>query len=108
MILCKCKNCGYEIKTYDKFAGKRVRCPKCNEPVQIPQSEGGTIPKVTAIIKFRCPNCNQKIGLPPKYAGKVVRCAKCEHRLRVPQAPGAAAPPKPQGELAALKAILGT
>lgn len=102
MIRCKCKNCGYEIKTYDKFAGKRVRCPKCKEPVQIPQGEGGTIPKGTAIIKFRCPNCNQKIGLPPKYAGKVVRCAKCEHRLRVPQAPGAAAQPKPKDELAAL------
>jgi hypothetical protein len=101
MIRCKCKNCGYEIKTYDKLAGKRVRCPKCKEPVQIPQSEGGRSPKGTNIIKFRCPNCNQKIGLPPKYAGKMVRCAKCEHRLRVPQAPGAAAKPKPQDELAA-------
>lgn len=103
MIQCKCNNCGYEIKTYDKFGGKRVRCPKCKEPLQIPQNEGGTSPKESAIIKFRCPNCNQKIGLPPKYAGKVVRCAKCEHRLRVPQAPGEVAQPKPQDELASLK-----
>ncbi|MHC4545933.1 MAG: DUF5684 domain-containing protein [Planctomycetota bacterium] len=103
MIQCKCNNCGYEIKTYDKFAGKRVRCPKCKEPLQLPHGEGGTSPKETAIIKFRCPNCDQKIGLPTKYAGKVVRCAKCEHRLRVPQAPGAAAQPKPQDDLAALR-----
>ncbi len=99
MIRCKCNNCGYEIKTYDKFAGKRVRCPKCKEPLQIAQSEGGTSPKEAAIIKFRCPNCNQKIGLPPKYAGKVVRCAKCKHQLRVPQAPGKPAQPQAPEEL---------
>lgn len=103
MIRCKCNNCGYEIKTYDKFAGKRVRCPKCKEPLQLPPVEGGIRSKEAAIIKFRCPNCKQKIGLPPKYAGKVVRCAKCEHRLQVPQAPGAAAQPKLQDDLAALK-----
>ena len=55
MIRCKCNNCGYEIKTYDKFAGKRVRCPKCKEPLQLPPVEGGTSPKVAAIIKFSVP-----------------------------------------------------
>jgi hypothetical protein len=38
------------------------------------------------------------------YAGKVVKCAKCKHRLRVPQPPGAPAQPKPQDDLAVLKA----
>ena len=104
MIRCKCNNCGFEIKTYDKFAGKRVRCPKCKEPLQIPHGVGGTGPREGAVIKFRCPNCNQKIGVPPQYGGKVVRCAKCKHQLRVPQAPGAAAQPKPQDDLAALRA----
>jgi hypothetical protein len=106
MIRCKC-NCGYEIKTYDKFAGKRVRCPKCKQVLQMPQGEGGEIPKERVIIKFRCPNCDQKIGVPPSYGGKVVRCAKCKQRLRVPQAPGAAVPPKPQAEVAALSAGQG-
>ncbi len=104
MIRCQCGHCGYEIKTYDKFAGKRVRCPKCKEALQIPQGEGGAGPEPAAVIKFRCPNCDQKIGAPPSYGGKVVRCAKCKHRLRVPQAPGAAAQPKPQDEVAALRA----
>ena len=104
MIRCKCSHCGYEIKTYDKFAGKRVRCPKCKESLQIPPGEGGASPKAGDVIKFRCKNCNQKIGVPPKYAGKVVRCAKCKHQLQVPEAPGAAAPPKPQDDVAALRA----
>lgn len=103
MIRCKCGHCGYEIKTYDKFAGKRVLCPKCKEALQIPQGEGGAIPKAAAVIKFRCPNCDQKIGVPPSYGGKVVRCAKCKQRLRVPQAAGAAAQPKPQDDVAALR-----
>jgi ribosomal protein S27E len=104
MIRCKCNNCGYEIKTYDKFAGKRVRCPKCKQALQLPQGEGAVSPKPAAVIKFRCPNCDQKIGVPPSYGGKVVRCAKCKHQLRVPQAPGAAVPPKPQDEVAVLRA----
>jgi hypothetical protein len=102
MIRCKCGHCGYEIKTYDKFAGKRVLCPKCKEAVQIPPGEGGASPKPAAVIKFRCPNCDQKIGVPPEYGGKVVRCAKCKHRLRVPQAAGAAAHATPQDDMAAL------
>lgn len=102
MIRCECSHCGYEIKTYDKFAGKRVRCPKCKEALQIPQVEGGASPKPAAVIKFRCPNCDQKIGVPPSYGGKVVRCAKCKHQLRVPSAPGAAAQPKPQDDLVPL------
>ena len=104
MIRLNCSNCGQKIKTDDKYAGKRVRCPNCKEPLQIPQAEGRTRPSQSAIIKFRCPNCDQKIGVPPSYGGKVVRCAKCKHRLRVPQPHGAAAQPKPQDDLAVLKA----
>ncbi|MHC4694780.1 MAG: zinc ribbon domain-containing protein, partial [Planctomycetota bacterium] len=103
MIRLKCSNCGQKIKTDDKYAGKRVRCPSCKQPLQIPQAEGRTSPGKSTVIKFRCPNCSQKIGVSPDYAGKVVRCAKCKHRLRVPQPPGVAAQPKPQNDLAPLR-----
>jgi DNA-directed RNA polymerase subunit RPC12/RpoP len=98
MIRLKCSNCGQKIKTDDKYAGKRVSCPKCKTILQVPQAVGGTSPGQSAIIKFRCPNCDQKIGVSPDYAGKVVKCAKCKHQLRVPQPPGKPAQPQaPEG-----------
>ena len=103
MIRVNCGNCGQKIKTDDTYAGKRVRCPKCKEPLQIPQGEGGTSPSQSAIIKFRCPNCSQKIGVSQDYAGKVVKCAKCKHRLRVPQPPGKPAQPQAPEGLASLR-----
>ncbi len=103
MIRLSCSNCGQKIKTDDKYAGKRFRCPSCKQPLQIPQVKEGTGPAKPAIIKFRCPNCSQKIGVSPDYAGKVVRCGQCKHRLRVPQPPGAAAQPKPKDDLVPLK-----
>ncbi|MDH4239430.1 MAG: DUF5684 domain-containing protein [Phycisphaerae bacterium] len=103
MIRLNCGNCGQKIKTDDKYAGKRVHCPKCKTLLQVPQAEGRISPGQSAIIRFRCPNCDQKIGVSPDYAGKVVRCAKCKHRLRVPQPPGKPAQPQAPEGLAALK-----
>lgn len=103
MIRLNCSNCGQKIKTDDKYAGRRVHCPKCKTLLQVPQAMGGTSPGQSAIIKFRCPNCSQKIGVSPDYAGKVVKCAKCKHRLRVPQPPGKPAQPQTPEGLAALR-----
>jgi hypothetical protein len=81
MIKIRCGNCGQLIGVPEKFAGKRVLCPKCKGSLDIPQTpEGGN----TNLIKFHCPHCNQKIGLPQKYAGKQVRCAKCKNPMQVP------------------------
>ena len=103
MIRLNCSNCGQKIKTDDKYAGKRVHCPKCKALLQIPQAEGRTSPGQSAIIKFRCPNCSQKIGVSPDYAGKVVKCAKCKHRLRVPQPPAKPTQPQTPEGLASLR-----
>ncbi|MBW8041783.1 MAG: hypothetical protein FVQ85_17540 [Planctomycetes bacterium] len=100
MIRLNCSNCGQKIKADDRYAGKRVRCPKCKSPLQVPQTEGVASSGETSIIKFRCPNCQQKIGLSPDYAGKVVACAKCKHRLRVPQGPSKPVQPQVPEELA--------
>jgi hypothetical protein len=85
MIKLKCNNCNHQIGVPEKYAGKRVRCPKCKAPIRVPESVGKTGTQEPELIKFRCPSCNQKIGIAPDYAGKRVRCAKCKNPLIVPQ-----------------------
>jgi DNA-directed RNA polymerase subunit RPC12/RpoP len=104
MIKFKCSNCNHQINAPEKYAGKRVRCPKCKAPIHVPKSVGKTGTQEPKLIKFCCPKCNQKIGLAQHYAGKRVRCAKCKNPLRVPQASSRAERPVVKDETAVLRA----
>ena len=35
-ISCQCASCGAKMNVADKFAGKRAKCPKCGQPIDIP------------------------------------------------------------------------
>jgi hypothetical protein len=83
MIKVKCGSCNQTLGIPEKFAGKRILCPKCKASINVPPASKSST-KQKNIIKFRCPKCGQKIGLPPQYAGKKVQCAKCKNPLRVP------------------------
>jgi len=39
MIKFHCKHCNGKIGVKEEYAGKRVRCPKCKEPVRVPEPE---------------------------------------------------------------------
>ena len=104
MIKFKCSNCNHRIAAPEKYAGKRVRCPKCKAPTRVPQSVAEADTQKPQLIKFRCPNCNQKIGLTQDYAGKRVRCAKCKNPLQVPQASSQPARPIVKDETEVLRA----
>lgn len=104
MIRFKCNNCNHQIEAPQKFAGKRVRCPKCKAPICVPQSVGKTGTQESELIKFRCPSCNQKMRITPDYAGKRVRCAKCKNPLCVPQASSQSGPPATKDPTAVLRA----
>jgi len=98
MIKIKCGSCGRILGVPEKFAGKRIHCPKCKASINVPApTESGGTQQET--IKFHCPKCSQKIGLPANYAGKQVRCAKCRNLLRVPDHSTSSKPsPVPAGE----------
>ncbi len=104
MLKFTCSNCNHKIAAPEKYAGKRVRCPKCKAPMQVPESAEKTIPEKSDLIKFRCPNCNQKIALTPNYAGKRVRCAKCKNSLLVPPSHGQPEHSRVKDETEVLKA----
>lgn len=104
MIKFTCSNCNHKISAPERYAGKRVRCPKCKVPIRVPESPQKTDAQKQNLIKFRCPKCNQKIGVTPDYAGKRVRCAKCKNPLRVPQAPSQVERPRVRDETEVLRA----
>jgi DNA-directed RNA polymerase subunit RPC12/RpoP len=86
MIKFQCSNCNHKLGVEEKYAGKRVRCPKCRTAIRVPEPVEKKEIREQGVIKFRCPSCNQKIGLKADYAGKRVRCSKCRNPLLVPQA----------------------
>jgi hypothetical protein len=83
----------------EKYAGKQVRCKKCNQVTLIPEisQTSETKPEQKDIIKFRCPSCSQKIGVKAQYAGRKVKCAKCRTPLIIPS-PGAGKAPTDKKE----------
>ncbi|MCA9215691.1 MAG: hypothetical protein KDB27_21650 [Planctomycetales bacterium] len=87
-IKVKCK-CGKAFGAPENLAGKRVKCPGCQDPVLIP---GAASPAAAAKIKVAC-SCGKAIAVPATYAGKKVKCPGCGEPLHVPagKAPAKAA-----------------
>jgi hypothetical protein len=75
-------SCGFKKAVDDKYAGKNVRCPKCNQPVTVSTQQIQAPPNNS--IKAYCFLCNKKISVPPQYAGKKVKCPLCKTPLDVP------------------------
>lgn len=108
-IQTTCSHCSKTFKVPDQYAGKRIRCPKCKEPVTIssearaPAAEkpavresAGEKPADTgksAAVKddklvCACPSCEKKFRVPKEHAGKRIRCPSCKEPVTVPGKPG--------------------
>ena len=65
-IRVECGNCFNEFMTKDEHAGRRMRCPECSEPIQIPSPGRGT--RSAGGARSRRPSPKAKRGqasLPP-------------------------------------------
>ena len=76
MIKFACILCGERLNVQDQYAGKRIRCPKCNSTSVVPAES----PK----IRFTCENCGQGIRVLQIHAGKEGKCPKCDSPILVP------------------------
>ena len=78
-IRVKCA-CGHQFGAPEKYAGKRVKCPKCAQPLVIPASSdaGSTTSKVAA----KC-ECGKVVTAKPELAGKTVKCPGCKQPLKL-------------------------
>jgi RsiW-degrading membrane proteinase PrsW (M82 family) len=98
-----CSQCASKLKAPDAYAGRRVACPTCKAPVQIPPatiastaSQPSVAPKqatatpAPSTIEAQCPQCKKKLKAPAAFASKSVRCPACETRFVLPGAAAAA------------------
>jgi DNA-directed RNA polymerase subunit RPC12/RpoP len=76
MIKFVCILCGERIGVQDRYAGKRITCPKCNRT--------SVVPNESPRIKFVCQSCGQRIRVLQIHAGKEAKCPKCKSRMVVP------------------------
>ena len=44
MLIVKCSGCQSKIKLKEQFAGKRIKCPKCQASVQVPAISEELVP----------------------------------------------------------------
>ena len=44
----RCEHCRQKIAARDEYAGRRVRCPRCKEPVRVPSIEAAAAPAPAA------------------------------------------------------------
>ena len=67
--------CGASFSAPEKFAGKKVKCPKCDQPVAVKTGSDK--------IATKC-GCGKVLQVPKKLAGKTVKCSKCGNPVKVP------------------------
>ena len=98
----QCQQCTTKFKVPSKYYGKRIKCPKCKGPIEVPaaaasQPEGTgfsapiAAPAPSDKIKIACQNCEASLKVPPKLIGKKVACPRC----KTPIAVSAPAPSQP-------------
>src|SRR5690606_26347461 len=95
-IIATCPQCNAHLAVGNENAGKRIRCPKCQAIVQVPdveavapepsiepdpQPESGSM---ADRITTTCPNCDAKLAVGVENAGRRLRCPKCHADVEVP------------------------
>lgn len=81
--------CGKSLSAKDELAGRRVKCPACQQPLLIPAAQK---PVAATSISARC-DCGETFNAKPESAGKTVKCPKCANPVQIPEGPAQAAEP---------------
>src|SRR5262245_46295537 len=100
-VTCPGCHAGYNVP--DAYAGKQIRCKRCQSTVPVgaaPAAARAAAPAPAAAaastIQTSCPSCHAVYKLPETMLGKSARCKKCQTSFVI----GAA--PKPAEELVAI------
>ena len=83
-LVYTCVQCKTSFRLKAELAGKRVKCPKCNEEGRAPAgAEEPTAVTATTGIDFVCSHCSYRCVVKAELAGKVGKCPKCKQKSRV-------------------------
>jgi hypothetical protein len=82
-------SCGKSFRVPDQLAGKRVKCPACQQPVAVPSPADTAAPASTA-IRVAC-ECGNRLSVKQQLAGKAVKCPECGKPVRIPAEPSESA-----------------
>ncbi len=83
----QCTSCNQVVITPDETAGKKGRCPHCNEIQRIPSTSGQADSPAGAeppTIEFQCNSCNELVTIPAEFAGKKGKCPYCQSVIQIP------------------------
>ena len=78
--------CGNKFAAPSKYAGKKVKCPKCAQPLVVPSNGGqGQAKKAAnaAKVSVSCNQCGKSFSAKQEWVGKTVRCPACESPIKV-------------------------
>lgn len=79
MIEFRCSKCDGVVRAPETHAGKKGRCPTCQEIVPIPEKSERLEP-----VEFPCEKCGHGMKAPGKFVGRQGKCAKCGHLMTIP------------------------
>ena len=102
-IRVKCSKCGNKFGAPSKYAGKKVKCPKCSEPLVIPKANGNAKKSASSADKTKAKTsssksaaakpksnkiavkckCGEKFAAKPELMGKTVRCPGCQNPVKI-------------------------
>ena len=107
-IIATCPQCNAQLAVGGENAGKRIRCPKCQSAVQVPDGEVATPSKPVEVdaapasgstadrITASCPKCSAKLAVDVEKSGMQLHCPKCQAVVQVPERSESESPPPAQ------------
>jgi hypothetical protein len=94
-LLFSCQ-CGKQLRAPEEFAGRRIKCPNCQEVVTVPGApasgngaesspppDSGRAGTAAEMVRFTC-DCGTHMQAKREYAGRHTRCPGCQAVLLIP------------------------
>ena len=84
-------SCGGRFKARDEHAGRKVKCPRCQQVLVVSQPAPQPVSPSVAAVEVACP-CGGRFKARAEHAGRKVKCPRCAQILVVPTSATGAAP----------------